>query len=73
MRPISEDDLVIALVQVLHEAVMRDERVRVPGLGTFQIRHEESRLHMPADGPARLEPPRDTVELVPDTSPSPAD
>lgn len=66
MRRTSEDDLVIALVQVLHEALMKGERVRVPGLGTFQIRHEESQLHAPTDGPVRMEPPRDTVELVPD-------
>ena len=67
MSRISEDDLAIALVQVLQEALLRGERVRVPGLGTFQIRHEESRLHVSAEGgPARLEPPRDTVELVPE-------
>ena len=66
MDTISEDDLTTALIQVLHDALIEGESVRVPGLGTFLVRHESSRFHPAAEGAARFEPPQDTVELIPD-------
>ena len=66
MPSLSEDDFTAVLVQVLHEAMMQGEPVHLPKLGTFRVQHEESRIHAPASGPVRLDPPRDTIEFVPD-------
>ncbi|MGI9175405.1 MAG: HU family DNA-binding protein [Rhodothermales bacterium] len=65
MDSISTDDVTTALIQVLHDALIEGKSVRVPGLGTFLVRHEASRVHPPADGSVRIEPPQDTVELIP--------
>jgi nucleoid DNA-binding protein len=60
----STDPLMRTLAGVLRERLMAREDVEVPGLGTFCVRHEPSRVQANEQGVALL-PPCDSVDFKP--------
>jgi nucleoid DNA-binding protein len=70
MEPPPPDALLRAFADILRERLMRRESVAVPGLGTFHVRHEPSRVRQEAAGERALLPPRDLVAFEPADAPS---
>ncbi|QXD15362.1 HU family DNA-binding protein [Rhodocaloribacter litoris] len=54
-----------ALADILREALVRGESVHVPGLGTFEVRHQPSQV-MEEGGLSVVLPPRDVVVFKPE-------
>lgn len=66
MPDVSQDALSRALVDVLRDALLDGEDVEVPGLGTFHVHHEMSRVREHPDGRIEMQPPRDVVAFAPE-------
>ena len=61
----SDDQIARTLGDVLTEHLMREEAVHVPGLGTFRVVHEDSRVEEQGGEPVML-PPSDTIAFEED-------
>ena len=63
--PLSTEHVAKALAEVIREALIRNEKVDVHGLGTFEVTHHSSREEEAPDGRLLLQPPRDVVDFSP--------
>jgi len=61
MDTVLNDDVATAVAAVVRDALIEGQRIAIPELGTFLVRHEASRVHQQSDGSAELIPPRDLV------------
>jgi nucleoid DNA-binding protein len=60
-------DVIRAFARIVREQLVRGESAYVPGLGTFTVEHEPSRVVMPeGDGSPSMQPPRDVVRFQPE-------
>jgi len=60
------DALLRAFAAILRQRLMHRESVEIPGLGTFDVQHEASRVRQGDDGGRALLPPRDLLTFEPD-------
>lgn len=67
MNPLPREQVVAALAEILREFLAEGEPVTIPGLGTFAIMHEESRIEEQPDGQYRMVPPHDQVTFEPES------
>lgn len=67
MNPMPPEQVVAALAEVLRESLAEGEAITVPGLGTFALLHEESRIEEQPDGQYRMVPPHDKVTFEPES------
>lgn len=61
----TEDQVAAALNTLLREALTQGVPVTVPGLGTFAVQHQSSRIEELPDGRVVMQPPRDEVVFRP--------
>lgn len=66
MPDVTSEALTRALVDHLREVLVDGEDVFVPGLGTFHVHHEMSRVREHPDGRIEMQPPRDVVAFAPE-------
>ncbi len=64
------DDVLRAFGEAVRERLMRRDGVTVPGLGTFMVQHDPSRVTELEDGQRVLQPPADVVVFEPAPEPS---
>ena len=60
------DRLPQALASILREALIQDEQLHLPGLGTFQVEHHLSEVKELEDTQIVMTPPRDAIVFKPD-------
>lgn len=61
----ARDQVEAAFADVVKDALEQGASVDVPGLGTFEVRHERSRFGEDERGRLKMSPPRDTIEFTP--------
>lgn len=66
METPSPQETAAALAKVVRRKLVRGEPVTLPGLGTFDVRHERSVIEQHASGETILQPPQDRVTFTPD-------
>lgn len=59
------DEVAAAVADVVRTALTHGDDVHLPGLGTFFVEHQDSRLEE-RDGQMVMEPPRDIVAFSPE-------
>jgi len=62
----ARDQVETAVAELVRQALERRERIQVPGLGTFEVRHEHSAIRSRDDGDLVLMRPRDEIVFTPD-------
>lgn len=60
------DQVESALADFIKESLERGETADVPGLGTFEVRHENSSVQTSDDGELVMTPPRNKIVFTPD-------
>lgn len=61
MDNILNDDTAQAIAAIVRDALIEGRQMAVPGLGTFRVTHEPSRVSERPDGSDEMIPPRDVV------------
>lgn len=64
---ISRDEIVAALVDILRDELADENKVLVPGLGSFRIQHRPSRMEKQDDENVVVKPPHNDIIFVPET------
>lgn len=60
------DETSQAIAAILRDALIEGHHMAVPGLGTFRVKHEPSRVEARPDGSEEMIPPRDVVTFEPE-------
>ncbi len=61
------DQVESVLADIVKEYLSRDESVRIPGLGTFSVRHQSSALARTESGELKMRPPNNEVVFTPES------
>ena len=61
----ARDQVEAAFAEVVKDALEQGASVQVPGLGTFEVRHERSAFREDEEGSLKVTPPRDTIAFTP--------
>lgn len=59
------DQVESALAELIRQALERRESAHVPGLGTFEVHHTESKVKKAIGRPPVMLPPRDRIVFNP--------
>lgn len=60
------DQIESVLADIVKESLTDRKPVRVPGLGTFDVRHRTSSRIRSESGELKFVPPRDEIEFTPE-------
>lgn len=60
------DETTQAIAAIVRDALIEGHHMAVPGLGTFRVKHEPSRVETRANGSEEMIPPRDVVTFEPE-------
>jgi nucleoid DNA-binding protein len=63
----SAEDIIHAFARAVRDSLEEGETVDVPGLGRFDIEHQQSQMIETDDGEATMAPPRDVITFSPHT------
>lgn len=66
MQPPPRDQVESILAEIVREFLSRSESVRVPGLGSFAVRHRSSAIARTESGELRMRPPTDEIIFTPE-------
>ncbi len=62
----ANDNVIEAIVEYVRSGLSHREPVVLPGLGTFEVVHQPSRVEIRDDGSRIVHPPKDAITFTPE-------